>query len=254
MSGPRAIPDRYELKYLVPESSVPALRAALAPYCALDAHSAAAAGRQYVISSLYLDTAQRDLYRVSREGRPERFKVRLRRYGDGEAVFLEVKHKRGGLVRKSRAKAGADFAAALSSPAAPDASAAEQDFRRRVARFDLGPTLLVRYEREAYSSTVDAYARVTLDRRIACQPAQGWDLRGDPSRFRAIDDAGTMGSIRGAVLLELKSTVEVPRWMVALAQRLELRRAGFSKYCNGLERCFASLSPQLDAVSRFAQG
>jgi hypothetical protein len=61
------IPDRYELKYLISESKVEAVRRAIAPYCVLDPYSAHAPNHEYGIQSLYLDTEMRDLFRISRE-------------------------------------------------------------------------------------------------------------------------------------------------------------------------------------------
>lgn len=230
------IPRRYELKYVVTQAQADAVRLAIAPFCRLDRNSADAPDHEYSIKSIYLDSPARDLYRVSREGRDPRFKVRVRRYGSGGAVFLEVKRKEQGLVRKSRARVPASEwpERLLSRPA--DTSPAEQAFLFAVDRYQLAPALLVHYEREAWASFVDDYARVTLDRQIRCQAPNGWDFEGDPSAWLPLDHAGTMHGTAGAALLELKCTQQVPAWMAHLTEQLELWKSGFSKYCNGLER------------------
>jgi SPX domain protein involved in polyphosphate accumulation len=237
MAEPSAIPDRHELKYVIPEWKVDHVREAIRPFCALDRHCEQAAGHQYVIESLYLDTPDRDLYRVSRERRAERFKLRVRRYGDaGDQVFLEVKRKDRGMIRKLRARVPArGWAARLEGPLPFDASREEHDFRARMARWLLLPTVLVRYEREAWVSTIDEYARVTFDRRLVCQARPTWDFEADPCAWNPIDHGDALKRVEAGVVLELKCTVDAPRWMAHVVESLGLRRMGVSKYCNGVE-------------------
>jgi hypothetical protein len=230
------------MKYVASEGLAAAVRSAIQPFSAQDRHSAASADGQYVIHSLYLDTPRRDLYRVSREGRAERFKVRVRRYEghDGtpsERVYLELKRKTNGFVRKSRTPVpAAGWVEHLAAPVPAGAGAAEQAFRHAVDAYALAPALLVRYEREAWFSVIDDYARVTFDRRILCQTSRGWSLDCDPSAWLPIDHAGSMRAVSGAVLVELKCTRDVPTWMAGVIERLDLSRTGYSKYCNGVER------------------
>jgi hypothetical protein len=233
-----AIPRRYELKYALPESRVDAVREAILPYCALDRFCALRPERSYVIRTLYLDTFGRELYRRSREGRPRSVKVRVRTYGDeGTApVFLELKRKEHGFILKTRGRIDAAWAERLHGPAATGAGPEEQAFRDQLARRALQPTLLVRYEREAWFSEVDEYARVTFDRRITCQAWPRWELGGSREAQVPIDDGPSLGGVPRGVLLELKCTLDFPRWMTALVQRLGLVRAGYSKYCTGVER------------------
>lgn len=237
-----AVPARYEHKYVVPEDLVPALRGAIRPFCALDPHGAAAPGGHYVIRSLYLDTWSRDLYRQWREGRPSRLKLRVRVYGDGPepgSVFLEVKRKDGGLVRKSRARVpAAAWVERLLGPAPADAGAAERGFRDELSGRGLEPTLLVRYEREAWVGTADRYARVTFDRRIACAPAPDFCLAAPPAAWLAVDDRATLRAPPRPTVLELKCERDVPGWMCRLVERFGLRKVGVSKYCLGVERAF----------------
>jgi hypothetical protein len=237
-----AIPARYEHKYVVPEELVPALRGAIRPYCELDPHGAAAPGGRYVIRSLYLDTWSRDLYRLAVDGRPSRLKLRVRVYGaaDGPergSVFLEVKRKERGLVLKARARVpAAGWVERLLGPAPADAGPAERRFRDELAGRGLRPTLLVRYEREAWVGTVERYARVTFDGRIACAPAPEWSLAAPPAAWRAMDDRATLRGPPRATVLELKCERDVPGWMCRLVERFGLRKVGVSKYCRGVER------------------
>ncbi len=238
------IPRRHELKYAIPEDRVAAIREAIRPWCTLDRHCAASAERSYVIQTLYLDTARRDLYRRSRDGRPNSAKVRVRTYGeDGRSpVFLEVKRKEHGLVVKTRARTDGGWAERLRAPTAA-AGPEELAFRDAVARLALQPVLRMRYEREAWFSEVDEYARVTFDRRITCRPWSRWDLGGGTGPGLALDGAAELQGVARAVVLELKCTADVPRWMTALVGRLGLVRGGYSKYCTGVERLWGAFPP-----------
>lgn len=230
------IPPRYEFKYLVTEAQAQALRRALPPFCVLDRHSASSANLRYSIQSLYLDTARRDLYWASRAEQVGRLKVRVRGYGN-DAVFLEVKRKDHGVVRKSRARISAvDWALRLQGLMPQDASRFEQDFRAQVARHLLEPATVIRYEREAWEGAFDRYARVTFDRRITFQPARRLSLEGEGKGWQPMDDARSTAGLRQAVVLELKSSLDVPSWMVDLIQRFSLHRHSYSKYCLSIER------------------
>lgn len=236
--GALAIPRRYEFKYVIPASMVDEAREAIRPYCALDRHCAGVPERSYVIHSLYFDTWARDLYRRSREGRPRNMKVRVRTYGeDGRApFFLEVKRKEQGFILKTRARVDASWADRLRGSPPADMTNDEQLFRDVLLRHALEPALLVAYRREAWASEVDEYARVTFDRAITCQPWSRWDFAGPRDAWLPLDAGPPVRLVPRPVVLELKATLDFPRWMTALVARLALVRTGYSKYCVGVER------------------
>jgi SPX domain protein involved in polyphosphate accumulation len=235
------IPDRYELKYLISDSQTDGVRRAIEPFCVLDAHAGNAPDHHYIIRTLYLDTPGMDLYRMSCEKRSRKWKARVRQYGEGDAasstVFLEVKTKDGNVVSKLRTRMPAEgWAERLMGAPSQNVSLAEMTFRERLERHALEPTLLVRYEREAWLSTIDAYVRVTLDRRIACQRWSHWQLQGGDHGWLALDSCRTMKTVPTGVVLELKCTTAVPKWLSGLVHSLGLTRTRYSKYCQGIER------------------
>jgi len=234
------VPDRYELKYLIPECQVDAVRRAIEPYCVLDPYSERAPNHEYAIQSLYLDTMNRDLYRISRERRARRWKARVRSYEGADTVFLEVKNKDHDMVKKPRAKIPtAGWVERVHGPLHKHASSAERIFCHKLERFQLLPMLMVRYMREAWMSTVDSYARVTFDRQIICQPWSDWSMEADPRNWLALDSASSMLSVTQGVVLELKCLSAVPRWLSNVTQMVGLRKARYSKYCKGIERLWA---------------
>jgi hypothetical protein len=97
------------------------------------------------------------------------------------------------------------------------------------------PALLVRYDREAYFSVVDDYARVTMDRNVATQRSNSWDVEGDPERWCEVRHFLTPGAPKPLVVLELKCRPLVPFWMTELIRRHHLRPQTFSKYCIGIQ-------------------
>lgn len=240
-AAPIEIPDRYELKYLITESQVDAVRRAIESYCTLDPNCARQPGQEYVIRSLYLDTPGRDLFRISCERRARRWKARIRQYDGSDRVFLEIKNKDHDLIKKLRARIPAEAWVERIHGFLPgsDTSAAERIFCDRLERYGLVPTLMVRYQREAWLSTVDSYARVTFDRRVVSQAWQHWSLDADEANWLALDSSRSMLSVPHGVVLELKCLTAVPRWLSNLVQEVGLVRARYSKYCKGIERHFA---------------
>ena len=234
------IPDRYELKYLISDSKVDSVRRAIEPFCILDPNSARAPNHAYAVQSLYLDTETRDLYRVSRERHGHRWKARIRHYDGSDMVFLEVKSKDNDMVRKSRARIPAEgWVERVREPPRKDANPAERQFCQRLERHHLIPMLMVRYMREAWMSTVDAYARVTFDRQVVCQPWADWSLDADPRNWLALDSATSMLSVPQGVVLELKCLSEVPGWLANMTRNVDLHKTRYSKYCKGIERLWA---------------
>ncbi len=233
--------ERYEMKYRIPRHLVAPIREAVKGVCELD--PAARTGR-YRISSLYLDTPSRRLYFETRNRVPHRFKLRVRRYDHGPA-FLEVKHRQKDVVRKTRLglpfeawpAALHDLRAVDKLDLPPGERRKLEDFVGRCLRLQAEPVAVVRYEREAWVTTIEDYGRVTFDFRLNAAPPVGWTLPIDDNQaaWRPCDDPTRYALNESGVVLELKCTTAVPYWMTDLVRRFDLRRAGFSKYASALE-------------------
>jgi hypothetical protein len=234
------IPPRYEHKFLLTMAQAEEVRRIIAPFCTLDPFSAKAASRRYRVTSLYLDTSHFGCFRAWELAAPRRFKLRVRRYGEvlGESpIFLEVKERIEDTSIKRRTILTAEDWLERARYGG-GRSAAEQDFCARRDRFRCAPVLLVRYEREAWKGTWDAYARVTFDAHIQYQACDRWTLMGDGGDWGASDDLVSVGEDDPRILLELKFERDVPRWLVGLMRNLELDRRGFSKYGVGIKQVF----------------
>ncbi len=235
--------ERYEAKYLVHPSLVPAIRRHIEPFCVPDRH-AEGATPEYVVTTLQLDSPDLALYRAKEEEAINRFKLRVRTYGlDGASpVFLEIKRKIKGVIAKSRVSLpysawNADVCLRPSGAVplgSPKQAAAYFEFVRLTGELGAAPKVLVRYHRESYLGTNDRYARVTLDRLLRYRVARTWDLLPAGGPWWAMDSSTAMRHPYSGVILELKTFGDAPVWMVDMTERFDLVRIGFSKYFNAV--------------------
>jgi hypothetical protein len=239
--------ERLELKYLIDESRVEEIRREISAYCEPDPHNPSETGlydrpcqRGYSIRSLYLDSPGLAFHMAKQRGDPDRLKLRVRTYSDHSPAVLELKRKYSDVTDKKRAvvERGSvpDAVAGLAKPLDPDPKAQEflDEFAMIAARYGAMPMLNIRYEREAYRSLVDGYARVTFDRHIAGQRTYSWDLIGDPDEWIAFDDHWREGMPASPVVLEIKCHALVPWWVTELVRNQRLHRRAFSKYSIGI--------------------
>ena len=232
---------RSEYKYLVPNEVLPELRARIAPFVHLDRHGQGFEERGYTVRSIYLDTPSLRYYHEKEAGINVRRKLRVRGYNDCKDtgwVFLEIKRKVGDKVKKNRAPvffrdltplfATGDVERYIqTSGHFPRAYDDAQRFFYHVYRYNLRPTHLTVYEREAFLGRFDATLRVTFDR----------NLRGGfyPSLGDIYREAGSRYVFPGHFIVEVKYNTRFPAWLRPILGRYSLRRRALSKYCRCAE-------------------
>jgi hypothetical protein len=182
-----------------------------------------------------LDTDRLDLYQANEREQRNRFKARIRSYPGTEGpVFMEIKRRVGDVIVKSRASMPSqvwqDAVRRI-----PDPDSAAREFLVALHLYQLQPVVLIEYDREAYFSVVDKYARVTMDRRVVSQPMSCFTMEAAAAGWRPVDHVERTNVGEPVFVLELKFERRPPRWMVSLARRLDLVRRSFSKYCYGVE-------------------
>jgi hypothetical protein len=222
---------RYERKFVVSELAAEAIRQFVGAYLVHDAHMEAAGPAGYRVCSLYLDSPQLTLYRQSKDGIKNRFKLRIRYYDD-ELAFLEIKrrtsetvHKLRAVVRRSageRLLRGEQISSADLVTKSDTSHRALDEFCESRARLNAVGLAFVSYRREAFVSHSAEGVRVTFDRGIVghdYQPTRGLQLCGE----------GPIIVPRG-VVLELKYNGRAPRWMHDLVTTFNLQRLSFPKY------------------------
>lgn len=243
--------QRREYKCLIDERTALRIRRYIAGICVVDPY--AAANGRYTIDTLYLDSPSLDTYRATVEERGDRYKLRIRGYPSAPTapVFFEVKRRIGDTIRKTRVAIEGDWQRVLvdtfTPSLGPKQRAALDNFICHYYLLPMQPTVLVRYEREPYFSTLDDYARVTFDRALVFQPATELSMAAVDA-WTPIDHAVAQhGTADSMVLLELKFTSVVPSWMRRMVQALELPRDAFCKYTRAIE---AMQGPSLQRVAR----
>lgn len=234
--------ERYELKFLVPGAMIEDIKSFIEPYCQLDPFCKASSDNYYRINSLYLDSLDGLFYRKRQASVDGRFNMRIRTYGANPTppYFLEVKYKTGGYVKKYRAKvSSSDFENAVFGMEQGDKN--HKLFTKLATIHHVEPKVMTSYKRMAFFSQIDEYARVTFDRNMKCHEARGFypvpSLESESNY-----DNETLFPPNCDTVLELKSTTNVPLWMVDLIRYFRLERTSFSKYCNSYQHVYGELA------------
>ncbi len=238
--------QRREYKYLVTEDMAEQIRRYIAGVCTVDPYAEKTGGR-YLTDTLYLDTPQLHSYWATINDAPDRYKLRVRGYpslGDGP-VFFEVKRRVSEAIKKTRGWYRGDWTRVLQGGTHEVLATIDPNQRRPIDNFichyNLSPmqaSVLVRYEREPFFSTIDEYARVTFDRHLSYQRASDLTLTPEHDSWTYMDFATSQrgfSSSDSSVLLELKFTNMVPGWMRSLVHTLGLQRLAFCKYTRAVD-------------------
>jgi len=254
--------QRYELKYLVPWSYVEPITDFVLAYCQFDHFSSISEDRFYRVNGLYFDTRCNEFLEQRLWGKVGRFNMRARSYETGESppYYLEIKQKNGQGIRKYRATLKEhEWPAILTDSGfqtSKEDTLIEQRnkalYMRLAQAYAIEPKIFTQYKRRAFFSTIDEYARVTLDFDMKYREQDLLNFDGDPY---SLVPSGSMNNYdnetiyavntfsEASVVLELKCTIgQVPTWIVDLISLFQLKQVGFSKYM------------QSSLVSRFDNG
>lgn len=245
--------QRFELKYLVHETTAEAVRDFVGSYLALDSYSAAQPDFSYPVHSLYLDSDDFVFYWQTINGNKNRYKLRLRYYDDqpDAPVYFEIKRRINNAILKERGAVKRSAAEALLAGQLPEADQlvsdepkqfmALENFCRLMQYYHARPKAHVAYRREAWLNPGDNSARVTLDRRIrfALEPAVFLQTKMDRP----------VPVFSNNVVLELKFTGRFPDWFGELVRCFNLWQCAAAKYVDGITAS-AETSPDLDVLTR----
>ena len=219
---------RHELKLLLDESDLRVARDFAAQRLTPDTF--AGVDSAYELSTLYLDTVDRRIFRRLLDGSGTKY--RIRRYGEEDIVYVERKTRRGTLVRKRRAEFPmADLPTLLRGDIQGETWPAT--FSGAIFDFELIPSLLLTYRRHAWQGP--RRSRLTLDDRI-----EAWHGDG----IARLERPGTSASISENVVLELKYDAVMPPEFEELLAMLPIEQQGFSKYTLGIKAAGLAPTPQ----------
>lgn len=173
---------------------------------------------QYVVTSVYLDTAAHDVYH--RRGSYGRSKFRIRHYENDQAAFLERKLRTRLRLTKRRTRIPLEAVAGLRLDE-PDPTHPAYWFFRRVALRQLQPVCVIRYMRTArMAETSEGPVRMTLDASVMASPTGLVTL--NPSQGRPL--------VEGFMILEVKYSGVFPRIFRDLVDEFHLTPRPASKY------------------------
>ena len=227
--------NRYEIKYLMPESALPELRDRLSSRMSVDSNTG---GKPERISSVYYDTRDLRFYWEKIEGIRFRRKVRIRIYGEPASIdddtesFVEIKQRTNRVTQKRRVPLPYRYARMLCAgqpvPAGVDVRPAfANEVLTMVASLDLRATAVTTYLREPYIGVdADIGMRITLDHRV-CGRIRDFDL--------ALAAENRFLIPQHLAIVEIKANERVPTWFTDLAAELELTTVRISKYCKAIE-------------------
>lgn len=236
--------ERYELKFVIPESLIEPISEFASIYCSLDKYSRESEDLFYDVNNLYLDTPYYLFLRNRLTGCENRFNMRIRSYGDNPQFpyFLEVKQKKVNVILKYRGRIyEEDWLDLITmSNFIPRKAASEKElsniqlFQRLALSYNIEPKVYTQYRRKAYVSDHEEYARVTFDVALRYMTEDHYNL--SPVEEKMVPYDYPMFFDEGCnVILEMKCyTTHVPLWMVDCIRTFDLRRRSFSKYANGV--------------------
>ena len=205
-----------EIKFLVNEATGIQIREWARERLAADPHGTGPHADEYRVSTLYLDTAERDVFH--RRGSYGRSKYRVRRYGEEARVFLERKLRTSSRLAKRRTDIPLDTLHMLQ---AESGDGQIRWFRRRVIVRQLEPVCRVSYLRMArLAETPVGRMRMTLDYSLTASTADTFSL----------DGPGPASFLNGYMILELKFRGAMPTVFRQLADTFALAPGRASKY------------------------
>lgn len=227
---------RMEYKFLVSNRLLPEIRQRLQPYVVPDKFTLLNESKQYTVRSIYFDTARLMYYHEKIEGLRIRKKIRIRGYDQPTAdsiIFLEIKRKYENYSYKNRASLYfRDLDSffnyldvtqyILQTVAHPEAREAAQRFVHHVIKNDLRPTVLVTYDREAFTSKFDNTLRITFDKNLR--------YLAFPTLSQLYQDSDLQAAMRNFFIIEIKFHTGYPQWLQGMLLDYQLSRQALSKY------------------------
>jgi len=217
---------RHELKYLITYEQFLEIKEIMSDYMTPDKY------HKSTIRNIYYDNPSFLLIRRSIEKPMYKEKLRIRAYetieNDGE-VFVELKKKYNKEVFKRREilpySVAINFLDNLILPN-------ELQITKEIEYFlkfykDLKPSILLSYDREAYISKTDKNLRITFDENILWRDEE-MDLRLAPYGSKILPE--------GKVLMEIKTVMGYPKWLMDFLSANKIYKTSFSKYANAYKQ------------------
>lgn len=235
---------RYERKYLVPNDTMEALRKRLTSFVRPDLFTTVNEKglNQYTVRSIYFDSQDLMCYYQKGDGIMLRRKFRIRGYDnyvEGCKVVFEIKRKIENRIRKHRAfmlfddiekvfeTGDVEKYVIKGKKYAKEVEDAKRFFYH-IYKYQLIPTVLVVYEREAYHGKFDPDTRITFDKNIRSR------IYTPVNELYNNNDLKYLFSSH--FILEIKYYGDnMPAWGQSIVEEFKLRQEALSKYAIGYD-------------------
>ena len=215
-------PKAFEIKFVVDRDLGHRIREAGRRILSPDPWATGPASDEYHTTTVYFDTDEFDVYR--RRGSYRRAKYRIRRYGQGDVVFLERKLRTADVLSKRRTGLGIAELGRLH--AAAESSWPGLWFHQRLLMRRLSPRCQVSYTRTARVGMTDCGPiRLTLDDDLAAVAAS----------HTVFDDESHNSILSDKTIVEMKFTTTMPAAFKRLVEDFALEAVQVSKYRLGIE-------------------
>lgn len=208
-----------ELKFIITPELAEKVKSLIGDRLALDPFAEDSVHGTYQISSLYFDTEQFDVFQ--KNGSYGRSKLRIRRYGASDTVYLERKLKSGGVLTKRRSLHAIQNLDLLTLPLLPEQSQSVWFHRRLLAR-RLRPVCQITYQRHARIALIEhGPIRLTLDHELSGTAID---------QIEFAEHVVEQPLLAGKVIMEMKFLRELPYLFKSIITQLGLSPQPMSKY------------------------
>lgn len=216
--------NRQEIKYVINKSEFSSILAVIKEKMDLDEYNSD--GKKYSLYNLYIDTKYNQLISHSLSRPIYKEKIRIRSYqpfNDDSEVFLEVKKRYKKITNKRRIKMiYRDVLEFIRTGILPKSVVDNQsqilnEFSYILSNEKYYPKTFISYDRLAYFSK-DRHSdlRLTFD---------------DNLRSRRVNQKeSNLVLNEDRMIMEIKSSQNIPMWLVEMLNEFNLKKQGFSKY------------------------
>ena len=225
--------NRFEVKYVIAATAIPALLRQLQIYTRPDSNMTDPQG--YRVHSVYWDSPGLAVFWEKVEGLEIRRKLRFRRYGESPDIFAEIKGRVDRTVQKRRFRLSEGEAERLLARRGPLALAGEEshpvaaEVEAFIHQYRLEPTVAITYRRYALVGSETSDLRITFDRRVQFSTSE--------LTMKPLVRGKYLLDPRNAIM-EVKYNGRVPVWLSKLVSREGFVLQRLSKYCAAIDRVY----------------
>ena len=243
---------RYELKYLIKPELAERVVDFLGPHVEMDDYCRGSDTRSYTVRSIYFDSPDFQCFHEKIDGQKYREKFRIRTYNHSASapLFLEQKRKNGWSYVKKRLTLNNDALRLIKTMDSDVVNSAElsrhngpilEQLFFYMYRKAYSPVALITYDREAYVYPGQNTIRVTFDRNLRAMVF--------PELDQIYEEDGLDYLLYNWIILEVKFTHIVPKWLRQLSTLFDLRPQACSKYCTSVGQLISEIPSFKEGVA-----